>query len=164
MKTLIALLLAGATLAPIASLAHGDKASFETASNGYTVDIGYGTARAGDRVTFDFNLSDATSGPMRFDSVWVQISKDAVTHFAGPIATLEFGVPSMSIVFGDAGVYDVSARFSQGLQTLVEADFPLTVSSAGVAEGSTRNFMLVIIALVLSLASFILGMFYTRHV
>jgi hypothetical protein len=122
--------------APVSAFAHEDGASFEKTVGAYRVDIGYGEARANASATFDLKLTDAKTGSIAdFDDAWVRIERDGATYFAGPIANMEFGKPTFTIVFAEPGEYSIAARFVKGTTVLAEADFPYEV--AGLEDQTT---------------------------
>lgn len=138
MKTLLVLL--ALALLPGSALAHGDAPSFETEVDGYRIDIGYSSASPteDEALLFDFALASVSSGSdVPFSDVWVKIEDErGAVVFASGIHNAEFGGPRMSYRFPEGGTYTVSARYENGPDALVEASFPLTVSSAADGVGN----------------------------
>jgi hypothetical protein len=125
-------------LAPLATWAHGDGASFEKEIGGYFVDIGYSAAvpSVGDLISFDFDLrkgGSADSPTATYSDVWVRIVKGTKTYFAGGIGNGALGGPRMAYAFPEPGIYTVHSRFEDAQTETANASFTITV---GAADGS----------------------------
>ncbi|MEK9160551.1 MAG: hypothetical protein AAB440_00745 [Patescibacteria group bacterium] len=111
--------------------AHDTGPSFETALDGYTIDIGYSenAPTTEDTVIFDFNITQE-GVHTTFDDVWVRIERKEAVVFATGIYNSEFGGPRLSYRFPTAGSYTIIVRYENDGETLVETTFPLVVTSA----------------------------------
>lgn len=124
---------------PLISMAHGDGSSYEKEIDGYLVDIGYSPENpyTNGSVSFDFGLSKDET-PADFSDLWVRISKDGHTIFAGGIHNSNFGGARLSVVFPEEGEYTVSARYQNENEEVVSAEFPLTIYPNN--DGSSFDF------------------------
>lgn len=129
-------------LFPLVLSAHGDGASFEKEVDGYVVDIGYSPEEpyVGGAVSFDFGLLKDGSG-VDFSDLWVRISKEEQTVFAGGIYNATFGGARLSATFPESGEYTVSARYQNEGEEIVSAEFPLQVEP--LADSDSNGFGLM---------------------
>lgn len=128
--TLLAMFAIVFTASVFTAYGHGAGASFEQIENGYLIDIGYSPEEieAGTSVRLDFNIFEEASGsPVPFSDVWLRITKEEQTLFAGGIQRADFGGTGVMYTPPDAGVYTISARFQNNGEALAEAEFPLDV-------------------------------------
>ncbi len=133
---------------PLVVGAHGAGPYFETVSGEYIADIGYSVQApsVGEAVLFDFQLRNLESPIISgsdavFSDVWVKVeSEEGVVVLATGVHNAEFGGPRLSYMFPSEGVYTISARYENGMESLAEASFPLTVvpASAGSLFGSFK--------------------------
>lgn len=113
--------------APVA--AHVNGVSYEKTKDGYQIDAGYGAPAPaiGESLLMDFRLRK-DGKDVEFTDTWVKITaENGGVVFASGIHNAEFGGPRMSYVFPKAGKYEVSMRFEDNSETLVEDSFPITV-------------------------------------
>jgi hypothetical protein len=154
------------SLLPILVFAHSDETSFETTSNGYLVDIGYSDASTNELIRFDFAIyKEDSKKEVPFKSVWVNISKDQNTIYAGPVAYGEFGKPGMSLIIPEEGKYTVSARFEGNNGTLAETSFPITVTASNENAPNSSNYksvFLILGGICLALIGFMVGRMYSK--
>lgn len=148
--------------------AHGVGGSFETAVDGYLIDIGYSeeVLSEGEPVSFDFNISkEDEASSVEFTDVWVRISpKDNMgTIFASGLHRPEFGSTGMVYTFQSAGEYDISARFQNSGETIAEeVSFSVTVEGVSDHEESGILSLNVIIAFFLGLIVSAFGAFFRK--
>ncbi|PIR82859.1 hypothetical protein COU20_00045 [Candidatus Kaiserbacteria bacterium CG10_big_fil_rev_8_21_14_0_10_59_10] len=144
MRASFALCLSVAALlcAPAALSAHALGASFEKESGPYLIDIGYAPEEfSADRTAlFEFELTE-DGAPVPFDDVWVRITREEKTVFAGGIHNARFGGARMTYLFPKSGSYELSVRYERGLESVAEASFPLVVLPAE-GGGTLRNLAL----------------------
>ncbi len=127
---LVLVLLAGATALP--AYAHVNGVSYEKTKDGYQIDAGYGAPApaVGESLLMDFRLR-RDGKDVLFTDTWVKITaENGAVVFASGIHNSEFGGPRISYVFPREGKYEVSMRFENKDETLVEDSFPVTVLPA----------------------------------
>jgi hypothetical protein len=123
---------------------HGFGQSFEKVVDNYMIDVGIDALDlvAGEPMRFDFVLwnKDRTETP-EFTDAWVRIAPaDRGIVFAGNLHQPEFGSTGMTYMFPKAGDYELTVRFQQNGEPIVEASFPLKVSAgASDTSGSWQN-------------------------
>lgn len=127
---MLTLLFVGGTLV----FAHSSGESFEKTVDGYLVDIGYSVEKFTDdsSVVFDFGLVDPSGDAAEFSDVWVRIVRTNAkeTVFAGGVNNARLGGTVMTYVFPETGEYELSARYQNNEESIVEAVFPLIVYGA----------------------------------
>ena len=138
MKTVIFSIIAVFAIVNFAS-GHGFGQSFEKVVDNYIVDVGVDALDlvAGEPARFGFVLwnKDGTETP-EFTDAWVRIAlADRGVVFAGNLHQPEFGSTGMTYVFPKSGDYELTVRFQQNGEPIVEANFPLKVG-AGASESS----------------------------
>ena len=116
--------------------AHGTGATFEEEKDGYFVDIGYSEPAPVELqpLRFDFSThvattSEAASDDEVFTDVWVRIAQDRTLFFSGGINKPNFGPTGFTYIFPQAGEYQITARFQNDGETVVESTFPLIVAA-----------------------------------
>lgn len=129
---------------PFVVVAHGTGASHEEVVDGYVIDIGYDPAvvEAGTQARFDFNiLNDATKEVVPFTDIWLRITKDNTTYFAGGVHKARIGLTGVSYIFPEEGEYEISVRYQNEGEAITEISFPLPVSKGtqGATGGSTDS-------------------------
>lgn len=95
----------------------------------YLIDFGFSSEqpRIGENIIFTFNLLDnETKEIIDFTSVWVRISSSDGIIFAGTLHQEAKNV-TFSNTFSSANLYEITARFKQGNEVLIETSFPLKV-------------------------------------
>lgn len=139
----IAFMLATFSLVPMSALAHGLGNSFEITKDGYLIDIGYDAEeiRAGETIRFDFNLyaPGGTETKLRdFTDAWVRIAPQDGEGivFAGDLHTPPFGATGMSFVLPREGLYELTVRYQENGEPIVEAAVPFTAGPASSGERS----------------------------
>ena len=138
MRYLLLIIILLAAIAPVAH-GHGFGQSFEKVMDNYIIDVGIDALDlvAGEPVRFDFILwnKDRTEA-IEFTDAWVRIAPaDRGIVFAGNLHQPEFGSTGMTYVFPKSGDYELTVRFQQNGEPIVEANFPLKVG-AGASESS----------------------------
>lgn len=127
---LLILVLLAAVALP--AYAHVNGVSYEKTKDGYQIDAGYGAPApaVGESLLMDFRLRQEGKD-VPFTDTWVKITaENGAVVFASGIHNSEFGGPRISYVFPREGKYEVSMRFENNDQTLVEDSFPITVLPA----------------------------------
>lgn len=110
--------------------AHGTGVSFEEEKDGYFIDIGYSEElpEAMKPLRFDFSaILPNTPEENVFTDVWVRIAQGRELYFSGGIHQPVFGSTGFTYVFPKEGEYEVTARFQNEGETVVETSFFLTV-------------------------------------
>jgi len=138
MKTIIFSLIMFFSIA-CSAYGHGFGQSFEKVVDDYMIDVGIDTLDlvAGEPMRFDFVLwnKDRTE-TSEFTDAWVRIVPiDRGIVFAGNLHQPEFGSTGMTYVFPKAGDFELTVRFQNNGEPIVEASFPLRVG-AGASESS----------------------------
>lgn len=129
--------------------AHEAGVSLEGEHGEYLVDIGYNPERIveGESVVFDFNLKEADAD-VEFNSVWVRMNAGERTMLATGIGKSEFGRTVLTYAFPEAGSYEMSVRFQNGSESLVEYTFPVSVESSAGRQGEDGTVRLAAAALI----------------
>lgn len=120
--------------------AHEGGASFEKKVGNYKIDVGYDPEEfvSGESQRFDFDLYDSkTEKDVDFTDVWVNISEEKKTVFAGGIYKSELGGAGMTFVFPKEGDYVMSVRFEKDGNNIVESTFPVKVLNGEIEEASS---------------------------
>lgn len=124
--------------AAVLVFAHGGGQSLEKIVGDYKLDIGFDAedgVKAGQSALFDFNLFTASGEKeVDFTDVWVRIMQDARIIFAGSIIKPEFGAPRMTAFFPQSGVYELTVRFQNKGEQIIETPLLLNVP-----EGEKRS-------------------------
>ncbi|MEX2008011.1 MAG: hypothetical protein WD850_00730 [Candidatus Spechtbacterales bacterium] len=126
---------------PQGVFAHGTGASFEADVDQYRIDVGYEPEQMSVDIAtlFDFLLQDRQTGEdVAFSDVWVRISQGNQTVFASGVARPRFGTTTLTYLFPRAGSYELSVRFQNQGEAIVESTFPLTVKE-GVSDIKTLS-------------------------
>ena len=124
----------------------------------YIVDFGYSPAEleSYSPVTFAFNLVDKdTEEPIDIDAVWVRISSKEVV-FAGTFQAVDGNV-ALTYAFPKRGEYEITARFIDNGETIVETDFNVSVAKNKKYLQKKINGTIGAV-----IVGFILGMFYFK--
>ncbi len=133
--------------APASVAAHGAGASLERQDGAYLMDIGYEpeALTAGERVIFDFNLTDQASTSVEYDYVWVRIEADKRTFLATGIKRADFGATSLLYLLPSdlSGEISLSVRYQKGEEALAKSDFALMVSPAAVERTQGSSLTLI---------------------
>lgn len=110
--------------------AHGFGKSLEAQVDGYLVDIGYDPENGTALQTHVYDISllnSETKEAVEFTDVWVRISKDKKTYLATGISKARIGKTTLAYIYPDAGNYQMSVRFQNGKDKIVETVFDLSV-------------------------------------
>jgi len=147
---------------------HGTEASLEKEVGKYIVDIGYKPEEIKEKETevFDFNLIDKTSKEeIVFTKVWVRISNNNESAFAGGLAKSSLAKTTLSLQFPESGEYEFSVRFQNEEETLAEASFPISVEKTEPIKKTSESPKLVLSAIAGALlASAIVYIITTRRI
>lgn len=132
--TFISLTLTFVIISTLASFAfaHGSGVSYEEQKDGYLVDIGYSIEfpKALEQVRFDLTIipDDIESlDDELFTDVWIRIAQERELFFSGGINKPDFGLTGFTYVFPKEGVYEITARFQNAGENVVEVTFPLEI-------------------------------------
>ena len=115
---------------PGLAFTHGAGQSLEKVLGEYRLDIGYSPPifEAQDPSIFDFDLLfDETNEQVVFSDIWVRIVKGKKTVFATGIHKPDFGGVTMVYSFPEKGDYELTVRFQNEGEKIVEGSFPLEV-------------------------------------
>jgi hypothetical protein len=141
---IMAILFIGASfLVPGTALAHGTGASLEKIVGEYRLDIGYNPTilEAQDPSIFDFDLLfDETGERAAFTDMWVRIVQGRKTVFASGIHKPDFGNTTMVYSFPEKGDYELTVRFQNEEEKIVEGSFLLEVQGRPEASGPGISF------------------------
>ncbi|HEY4486947.1 MAG TPA: hypothetical protein VJB70_04415 [Candidatus Paceibacterota bacterium] len=110
--------------------AHGFGVFVEKQVGEITVDIGYEPEILTEHfpVRFDFNIVNAeTQGNIPFTDIWVRISQGNVVTLATSITHASFGPTGLLYAFPQDGDYELSVRFENEDESIVETVFPFSV-------------------------------------
>jgi len=111
--------------------AHGESFSIETEVDGYLIDIGQTPdfITANQSVRFAFDLLDVeTNEIVPYTDVWVLIQKDGKKAiFASGIKQPKFGSTGMMFTFPESGEYELSVRYQNEGDSIVDTSIPITV-------------------------------------
>ncbi len=148
--------------------AHGSGGTYEEIIDGYQIDIGYTpeVVETTSSIRFDFQAyvaenPQATSS--EFHDVWVRIEKEGKLFFAGDVHKPVFGPTGFSTILTEAGEYTVYARFQNSGDSLVEAEFPLTVTENTAEKSVNDKLSLLLMGLAGLMVGFVVGWFMTRQ-
>ena len=130
------------TLANFAS-GHGFGQSLEKVVDNYIIDVGIDALDlvAGEPVRFDFVLWSKDRNPIDFTDAWVRIAPaERGIVFAGNLHQPEFASAGVSYAFPKAGDYELTVRFQNKGESIIETSFPLKVGAgASDTSGSWKN-------------------------
>lgn len=134
------------------ALAHGNAFVYEETKDGYVIDIDRGLEFpiALEPIRFDFSTYPEDLSSVEgeiFTDVWVRISQDRTLFFSGGINKPVFGATGFTYVFPKEGSYELTARFQNESDTVVETTFTLEVLPA-TSEETAVNPLLVAVAAV----------------
>jgi len=124
------IMLVGFTVQTMNVWAHGESFSIEKEVDGYIIDIGQTPENitANESVRFAYDLLDnMTNEVVTYTDVWVRIQKDRKVIFASGIHQPKFGSTGMTFTFPESGEYELSVRFQNEGDSIVETSIPLTV-------------------------------------
>ncbi len=143
---------------PVIVFGHGTGGTFEEVVGGYKVDVGYEPENvlSGESLRLDFDLYDLQDKEVEFTEVWVNVSQENKTVFAGEINRSFIGGAGMTIVLSNPGEYKVSVRYENGDKSIVEASFPLLVENSDAIKDDSE-FSGSKISYIFGLAGLILG-------
>ena len=120
--------------------------------NGYVIDLGYDpkVPQANQKIIFVVNLfNETTDEVIEPTSVWIRISSSKDVVFAGTFKP-DLGNIAFSFTFPETDAYEITTRFFDDEEIMVETDFDINV------EGKTNYSNIIIFVLSLILAIFIL--------
>jgi hypothetical protein len=133
------------------SYGHKTGASWEKIIDNYKIDIGYDptTFIAGQAERLDFNIVDIKTGQsIPFSDVWVRISQGQDTVFASGIHRLTFGLTGMIFEFPKDGDFNMNVRFENEGNTIIQADFPINVTTGSLLENKAVSHSSLIFVIV----------------
>lgn len=149
---------------PLLVHAHDGGVYFEATVGEYLVDIGYSDVTAGESRTFDFALYKGVGKEkVSFDNVWVRISKDSKTVFAGPIDFGVFGQPVLTITLDSPGIYNVEANYEIAAKSLATSTFSVQAFSQESTFFTSSQLAVVGSAVFFSLIGFFTGRISKRY-
>jgi hypothetical protein len=131
--------------------AHQTGSSWEKVVGNYKIDLGYDptVVLSGQPERLDFNIIDTKTGQSApFTDVWVRISQDQDTVFASGIHRLTFGLTGMIFEFPKSGDFNLNVRFENQDNTIVQADFPITVAGQDIAVKPAAKYPIILITVV----------------
>lgn len=164
-ETILAVLLITAVFSPTLVRAHSEGSSYEVSAGAYFIDIGYGEISLGEPLTFNFNLYGADKETKSiFDDVWVRISRNSKTVFAGPIAYGKFGEPVLTTVFDLPGIYQIDANFEVAALSIATSTFSVTVPPLATAADVQSVAQKIGFAILVGVIGFFLGRISKRYV
>jgi len=144
-KVLIVFLLGGFSMVLGQSAwAHGEGASYEEEKGEYFIDIGYAPEEplSGVPVRIDFALTAAESGEeVLFTDVWVRIHQERETFFASGIHKPHIGETGLVFTFPEAGDYEISVRYQNDNDSIVDTTFVLPVEMGNGGDSGERSTM-----------------------
>ncbi|MCH8067493.1 MAG: hypothetical protein IIC69_02820, partial [Nanoarchaeota archaeon] len=107
------------------ALAHLDVGEDKTIGN-YLIDFGYSpeNPNTNDKVAIALTLFDTNQEVIEPDSVWVRISSSKEVVFAGTLKPKNGNV-AFTYKFPYAGNYEITSRFSDDKETIVEINFSI---------------------------------------
>lgn len=129
--------------------------------DGYLIDFGYTpeNPKVTDKVTMAFNLlNDTTKEIIEPTSVWIRISSSKEVVFAGTFHTEAQNVV-FNYVFPYADDYEITARFKDNDNTLVETDFEIKIEK----KSKIKLYYIAKIIIILIIAGFIIKKFKVKH-
>ncbi len=149
---------------PLLMRAHDGGVYFEATVGEYLVDIGYSDVTAGESRTFDFALYKGVGKEkVAFDNVWVRISKDSKTIFAGPIDFGVFGQPVLTITLDSPGIYNVEANYEVAARSLATSSFSVQAFSPEGVFFTPLRLTVVGTAVIFLLTGFFIGTMSRRY-
>ena len=144
----IAVILTGLFIGSTMVSAHGVGSSFEEQVGETLVDIGYNVEdfTTDTSVVFDFSIKNDEGRELPFTDVWVRIVRDKSTVFATGIYNASLGGAIMTYTFPGTGEYELSARFQDDGKSIVEATFPLVVTSGASRLGENGSVIVSVLS------------------
>jgi len=126
-KLMLILLISVIVLIPNA-LSHLDAGQDKVIDN-YKVDFGYSPENptTTDKVAITLTLFDTNQEVIEPDSVWIRISSSKEVVFAGTLKPLNGNV-AFTYKFSSADNYDITARFNDDKETIVETNFSIEIT------------------------------------
>ena len=108
-------------------LSHLDAGQDKVIDN-YLIDFGYSpeNPNTNDKVAIALTLFDANQEVIEPDSVWIRISSSKEVVFAGTLKPKNGNV-AFTYKFPYAGNYEITSRFSDDKETIVETDFHIKI-------------------------------------
>ena len=108
-------------------LSHLDVGEDKTIGN-YLIDFGYSpeNPNTNDKVAIALTLFDANQEVIEPDSVWIRISSSKEVVFAGTLKPKNGNV-AFTYKYPYAGDYEITSRFSDDKETIVETDFHIKI-------------------------------------
>ena len=109
-------------------LSHLDAGQDKVIDN-YKVDLGYSpeNPKTTDNVAIALTLFDTNQEVIEPDSVWIRISSSKEVVFAGTLKPLNGNV-AFTYKFPSADNYDITARFNDDKETIVETNFSIEIT------------------------------------
>ena len=109
------------------ALAHLDVGEDKTIGN-YLIDFGYSpeNPNTNDKVAIALTLFDTNQEVIEPDSVWVRISSSKEVVFAGTLKPLNGNV-AFTYKFPYADTYEITGRFNDDKETIVEVNFNVNI-------------------------------------
>ena len=153
-RTVIAVFLCVLLTFPLLAAAHGTGASFETTVDEKLIDIGYTPKEptVDTSTLFDFALFDTSDDTeIAFDSIWVRIHQDREVFFASGITKPAIGTMSLLYTFPAPGTYEISVRYQNKDETIVESSFTLPVKASQTTKdtaATSSSYLLIAVAAV----------------
>jgi hypothetical protein len=145
----------------VVASAHGSGLLLEQPAGNYRTDIDYsaGVIREGRPGRFTFNIIDVnTENFAKFTDVGVNIeNQEGEVLFSGNFSKDEFGQPSMTYTFHDAGKYKMITRFNDSGNLLAEASFDLEVERGEEESFFDANKDLIMFLLPALIAGIVIG-------
>ena len=116
------------------ALAHLDVGEDKTIGN-YLIDFGYSpeNPNTNDKVAIALTLFDTNQEVIEPDSVWVRISSSKEVVFAGTLKPKN-GNAAFTYKFPYAGNYEITSRFSDDKETIVEINFSINIEKTSNLE------------------------------
>ena len=116
------------------ALAHLDVGEDKTIGN-YLIDFGYSpeNPNTNDKVAIALTLFDTNQEVIEPDSVWVRISSSKEVIFAGTLKPKNGNV-AFTYKFPYAGNYEITSRFSDDKETIVEINFSINIEKTSNLE------------------------------
>ena len=125
----------------------------------FIVDFGYSPSEpeALKPVTLAFNLVEKDSeDPIDVEKVWIRISSEEDVVFTGNFQP-DNGNVALTYTFAEKGGYEITAKFIEGEETLLETDFKVNVDKNKKAFQRKINGSIGAI-----IVGFLIGMFYFK--
>lgn len=156
-------------LSVMPAFGHGLGETIEKEVGDYIVDFGYDPLSLflGETTSVTFEIfRKEDREPVEFRNVWVRVTKDEETVFAGSLTKAFFGNTRLTLRLPETGEYQISARFEgekeeeregeevfSSVETLAEASFPLTI-----LKGESQSFSLTPEMIIGFIAGLVLGL------